>query len=48
MAIEVVFGVGVLTAGRPRFQIFCALDNGHIAVRTLEDLQIRGTAEIRG
>jgi hypothetical protein len=47
MAIEVVFGVGVLTAGRPRFQTFCALDNGHIAVRTLEDLQIRGTAEIR-
>ena len=37
----------VLTAGRPRFQIFCAFDQGHIAVRTLEDPQIREAVEIR-
>jgi hypothetical protein len=47
MATEAALGGGVLTAARRSFQIFCAFDQGHIAVRTLEDLQIRAAAEIR-
>ena len=37
----------MLTADRGSFQIFCAFDQGYVAVWTLEDLQIREAVEVR-